>query len=71
MRETRSSHRGAISVIYGAVIQRTVDRPDEYAPGYHLALDTETGGYVAVGRLRVSSLLDRSHLAVHNFGKCG
>jgi len=39
MRETISSHSGAIGFIYCAVIQRTVDRPDDYAPGYHLILD--------------------------------
>ena len=43
MRETISSHRGAIGFIYGAVIQRTVDRPDDYAPGYHLILDAGRG----------------------------
>jgi len=31
-------HKGAIGVVDSAVFQRTVDYPDEYAPGYHVVL---------------------------------
>ena len=34
------SHRGYTGVVDSAVFQRTVDAPDEYAPGYHVLLDT-------------------------------
>ena len=33
-------HKGAIGVVDSAVFQRTVDYPDEFAPGYHVVLDT-------------------------------
>ena len=38
---------GATGVVDSAVFQRTVDAPDEYAPGYHVVLDT--GPVVTVG----------------------
>ena len=34
-------HKGAIGVVDSAVFQRTVDYPDEFAAGYHVALDDE------------------------------
>ena len=32
-------HKGATGAVDSAVFQRTVDYPDEYAPGYHVVLD--------------------------------
>ena len=32
-------YAGATGVVDSAVFQRTVDYPDEYAPGYHVVLD--------------------------------
>ena len=32
-------YAGSKGVVDSAVFQRTVDRPDEYAPGYHVILD--------------------------------
>ena len=34
------SYKRYTGVVDSAVIQRTVDYPDEYAPGYHVVLDT-------------------------------
>ena len=34
-------HKGSTGVVDSAVFQRTVDFPDEMAPGYHVALDGE------------------------------
>ena len=39
-------YKGAKGVIDSAVFQRTVDHPDDYAPGYHVIL--ETGKVVTV-----------------------
>lgn len=36
---TSGSYRGYQGVADSAVFQKTVDYPDEYAPGYHLVLD--------------------------------
>ena len=33
-------YKGIKGVVDSAVFQRTVDWPDEYAPGYHVILDT-------------------------------
>ena len=33
-------YEGCTGVVDSAVFQRTVDYPDEYAPGYHVVLDT-------------------------------
>ena len=32
-------YKGYTGVVDSAVFQRTVDAPDEYAPGYHIVLD--------------------------------
>ena len=32
-------NKGIKGVVDSAVFQRTVDAPDEYAPGYHVVLD--------------------------------
>ena len=32
-------YAGAVGVVDSAVFQRTMDRPDEFAPGYHVILD--------------------------------
>ena len=32
-------YKGSTGVVDSAVFQRTVDWPDEYSPGYHVALD--------------------------------
>ena len=34
------SYKGHTGVVDSAVFQRTADRPDEFAPGYHVILDT-------------------------------
>ena len=34
-------YKGAVAVIDSAVFQLTVDWPDEYAPGFHVAVDEE------------------------------
>jgi len=34
------SYRRCTGVIDSAVFQRTTDHPDEYAPGYHIVLDS-------------------------------
>ena len=34
-------YKGHTDVVDSPVFKRTVDRPDEFAPGYHVALDTE------------------------------
>jgi len=39
-------YKGHTGVVDSAVFQRTVDFPDEYAPGYHVVL--ETGPVVTV-----------------------
>ena len=39
---------GTTGVVDTAVFQRTVDHPDEFAPGYHVVLDT--GPVVTVRR---------------------
>ena len=31
---------GVLGVVDSAVFQRTTDHPDEYAPGYHIVLDS-------------------------------
>ena len=36
---TWGRHAGTSGVVDSAVFQRTVDWPDEYAPGYHVVLD--------------------------------
>ena len=46
---TSGRYKGAKGIVDSAVFQRTVDWPDEYAPGYHVVLDTGPGGYGAVG----------------------
>ena len=33
-------YQDSADVVDSAVFQRTVDYPDEYAPGYHVVLDT-------------------------------
>jgi len=40
------SYEGYLGVVDSAVFQRTVDYPDEFAPGYHVVLD----GYVTTSR---------------------
>jgi len=34
------SYRRCTGVIDSAVFQRTTDHPDDYAPGYHIVLDS-------------------------------
>ena len=36
---TTGSYQGCIGTVDSAVFQRTVDHPDEHAPGYHVVLD--------------------------------
>ena len=36
---TFGRYKGANGIVDSAVFQRTVDYPDEYAPGYHVVLD--------------------------------
>jgi len=36
---TNGSYQGRAGTVDSAVFQRTVDQPDEYAPGYHVVLD--------------------------------
>ena len=36
---TTGSYQGCTGIVDSAVFQRTVDQPDEYAPGYHVVLD--------------------------------
>ena len=44
-----SLYESAIGVDDSALFQRTLDYPDEYAPGYHVVLDT---GRVVTAGLR-------------------
>ena len=37
---TSGRYKGIKGVVDSAVFQRTNDAPDEYAPGYHVILDT-------------------------------
>ena len=37
---TTGSYRRCTGGIDSAVFQRTTDHPDEYAPGYHIVLDS-------------------------------
>ena len=37
---TTGSYQGCTGVVHSAVFQRTTDHPDEYAPGYHIVLDS-------------------------------
>ena len=37
---TSGRYSACIGVVDSAVFQRTVDRPDEYSPGYHVVLDS-------------------------------
>ena len=41
-------YKGTTGVIDSAVSQRTVDFPDEYAPGFHIVLDGEPRKVVTV-----------------------
>ncbi len=43
---TSGRYQGHTGVVSSAVFQRTADFPDEYAPGYHVTLDT--GPWVTV-----------------------
>ena len=52
-RTTRSRHTGRAWTVQAAVIQKTVDLPDESAHGFHVALDD--GAWVTVRRDRVCS----------------
>ena len=36
---TTGRYQGCTGFVDSAVFQRTVDQPDEYAPGYHVVLD--------------------------------
>jgi len=36
---TTGSYQGSTGTVDSAVFQRTVDEPDEYAPGHHVVLD--------------------------------
>ena len=44
---TWGRYKGATGTVDSAVFQRTVDYPDNYAPGYHVILD---GGQVITVR---------------------
>ena len=37
---TTGSYRRCTGVIDSAVFRRTADHPEEYAPGYHIVLDS-------------------------------
>ena len=37
---TTGSYQGCTGVVDSAVFQRTTDHPDEYAPDYHIVLDS-------------------------------
>jgi len=50
---TTRSYQGRAGTVNSAVFQRTVDEPDEYAPGYHVVLDN--GAVVTVRWNQVSS----------------
>ena len=43
-------YAGMTGIVDSAVLQRTVDHPEEYAPGYHVILDT--GRWLRCGDLK-------------------
>jgi hypothetical protein len=51
-------YAGATGVVDSAVFQRTVDFADDYAPGYHVVLDT--GPVITVRWDQVARLKTRS-----------
>ncbi len=51
-------YKGHTDVVASAVFQRTVDYPDEYAPGYHIVL--EDGRVTTVRWDQLSSIIAES-----------
>ena len=57
-------YKGIKGVVDSAVFQRTVDYPDEYAPGYHVILDTGPVVTVRWDQLLANWLAGRATLCV-------